>query len=216
MISRVSAYLLASACSCKIFIYFGRICMLGVILAGGYSSRAKLNKLMLQINGEPLLFHTISSMRPFVDRLVVVTGYYHDELASSLSSKDVKIAYNKDFDQGMFSSILTGVKEASENDDLLLLPGDICGVSKKTFEALLSCKGKIRIPSYRGHDGHPLFLDRSLVNLVKKEPITSNMQNFLNRFENEKNHVDVDDPFVCVDIDTMEDYRKVSSMIERK
>ena len=189
--------------------------MLGIILAGGYSSRAKLNKLLLEVDGQPLICRTIQTMRPFVDRVVVVTGRYHKELQPVLTKEGVTVAYNSQYEKGMFSSVLTGLNQVTD-EDIFLIPGDIPNVSKKTYEKLLSTRGDVRVPTYKGKDGHPLFLANYLVKEARKEAIDSNMRQFLNKHEDVKVRVEVDDPFVCVDVDTLENYQSLCSLIERK
>lgn len=189
--------------------------MLGIILAGGCSTRAQLNKLLLEINKRALICHAIDTMRPFVEHMIVVTGHYHNELEPVLTKENVEIAYNKNYQSGMFSSILTGVNRAND-EDILLLPGDIPNVSKKTYQALLSAKGSIRIPTYLGQDGHPLFLEKRLVSSLKKEPSDSNMHIFLDKHENEKIRVEVNDPFINFDVDSQNDYEELRKLMERK
>lgn len=189
--------------------------MLGIILAGGYSSRAKLNKLLLEVDGQPLICRAIQTMRPFVDRVVVVTGRYHKELQPVLIKEGVTVAYNSQYEKGMFSSVLTGLNQVTDQD-IFLIPGDIPNVSRKTYERLLSSRGDVRVPTYKGKDGHPLFLANYLVKEARKEAIDSNMRQFLNKHEDVKVRVEVDDPFVCVDVDTLENYQSLRSLIERK
>lgn len=189
--------------------------MLGIILAGGYSSRAKLNKMVLEFKGEPLICHTYKTMRPFVDRVVVVTGRYDAELREILHQYDVEFAYNKNYDLGMFSSVLTGVSKAHD-EDILLIPGDIPNVSSKTYETILHSKGMIRVPTYQGKTGHPLFIENHLVSLIKKEPVESNLHAFLDQNKDKVVEVEVNDPFINFDVDTMEDYEKLLTLTERK
>lgn len=189
--------------------------MLGIILAGGCSTRTKLNKLLLEVNNRALICHAIDTMRPFVEHMIVVTGKYHDELLPVLEKEHVEVVFNNNYESGMFSSIMAGINRV-QDEDILLLPGDTPNVSKKTYESLLHAKGSIRIPSYKGHDGHPLFLVKRLVYLLKKEPDDSNMHIFLDKHEKEKIRVEVDDKFVCFDVDYIDDYNKLRSLMERK
>lgn len=189
--------------------------MRGIILAGGYSSRAKLNKLLLDVGGEPLICHTIETMRPFVDEIIVVTGRYDMDLRPVLEKKNVTIIYNDLYQLGMFSSILTGVKLVKD-DDILLIPGDIPNISKKTYEKVVKTKGLIRIPTHDGRNGHPVFIDRSLLPELKKEPTDSNMHKFLNKHYQDKVKIEVDDPFIYFDVDTIDDYNELRRLMERR
>ena len=189
--------------------------MLGIILAGGYSNRAKLNKMVLEFKGEPLICHTYKTMRLFVDRVVVVTGRYDAEVREILHQYDVEFAYNKNYDLGMFSSVLTGISRAHD-EDILLIPGDIPNVSSKTYETILHSKGSVRIPTYQGQTGHPLFIENHLISLIKKELVESNLYAFLNQNKDKVVEVEVNDPFINFDVDTMEDYEKLLALTERK
>lgn len=181
----------------------------GIILAGGHSSRAKTNKLLLLVDSKPLILHAIDSIKGHVDKLVVVTGRYDKELRPYLN--DVVIAYNKDYDLGMFSSVLTGV--AHSEADALILPGDIMNISHKTIETILNNKGVITIPTFKGESGHPLFLNKEMVSLLKKEDVNSNLRTFVNKHKDQINYVEVDDPFIKFDVDTLEDY---SNLINKR
>ena len=174
----------------------------GIILAGGCSKRAQTNKLLLLVDSKPLISYTIDSIWNHVDRIIVVTGHYDKELRPYLN--DVTIAYNKDYELGMFSSVLTGIRFCDE--EVIILPGDMAHISQQTFEALLNNKRVITIPTFKGETGHPLFLNKEMVNLLKKEDVKSNLREFVNKHIDQVNYVEVNDPFIKFDIDTIEDY----------
>ena len=132
----------------------------GIILAGGFSLRAKTNKMLLNIDNKPLIIHTIEGMRPHVNKIIVVTGCYDQEIRELLKNENVTICYNKDYERGMFSSVLTGVKAVT--DDFFIIPGDIPFVKKETYQALLNGTKKVRYPVYKGKQGHPLFIQKTL------------------------------------------------------
>lgn len=179
--------------------------MTGLILAGGCSSRAKTNKLLLKVNNKPLILNTIASLSSLVDELVVVTGKFDKELRPYLNN--FKVVYNKDYELGMFSSVKAGIKDI--DSDLLILPGDISNVSSKTISTIIANKGLITIPTYKGKSGHPLFLNKEMVNKLKQEDINSNLRAFINSNIDKVNYVEVDDPFINFDVDTIEDYNRL-------
>lgn len=178
--------------------------MVGIVLAGGCSSRAKVNKLLLEVDRKPLIRHTIDSIRNYVDEILVVTGRYNDELVPHLS--DVKVTYNKDFSLGMFTSVLAGAR--ASKGDVLILPGDITNVNNSTIEALLHGNKDIRIPSFEGKTGHPVYISMKYVELLCEESNDSKLCDFISKHNDVVEIIPVDDPFINFDIDTIEDYNK--------
>lgn len=181
----------------------------GIILAGGLSSRAHTNKLMLEINGKPLICYAVDGMRPFVDEIIVVTGKYHNEMLPIL--KDVKVIQNKNFKRGMFSSILEGVKNVSS--DFFVLPGDTPFVSKNVYKTLLNGSFSIRVPACNGQTGHPVFFRKEHIEKILSESVDSNLREYIAKNEIEK--MEVSDSNCLIDIDTIDDFNKFIKTLER-
>ena len=180
--------------------------MVGIVLAGGSSTRAKTNKLLLEVDRKPLISYTINTISPFVDKVIVVTGKFHNELSSVIT--DCEIVFNSYYELGMFSSVLTGINKALGND-VLLIPGDIANVSKETVEALLKGTKPIRIPSYKGKAGHPVYLSKEYVEMLSNEPIDAKLCEFIAKHNEDTEIVEVNDSFINFDVDTIEDYNKL-------
>lgn len=181
----------------------------GIILAGGLSSRAQTNKLLLEVNHKPLICYAVDGMRPFVDEIIVVTGRYHDELVSVL--KDVKIVKNNNYEKGMFSSVLKGVKNVSS--DFFVLPGDTPFVGPNVYKTLLNGSFSIRVPVYKGSTGHPVFIKKEHIEGILASDIDSNLRDYISSHEVEK--LEVNDPYCLMDIDTIEDFNKINKKLER-
>ena len=180
----------------------------GIILAAGYSSRAKTNKMLLLFKNKALIYHSINGMMPFVSHIFVVTGHYHQEIKDALKGlKNVTCIKNKNYEQGMFSSIQTGAKIVTS--DFFVLPGDCPFVNPSTYKKLLDATKEIRVPSYLGRKGHPLFIQKHLINELIDEPATSNLRDFRNQHDLEI--IETNDPNVLKDIDTIEDYVKLEN-----
>ncbi|HBP25481.1 MAG TPA: molybdopterin-guanine dinucleotide biosynthesis protein A [Acholeplasmatales bacterium] len=175
----------------------------GIILAAGYASRAKTNKMLLMANGKPLIEHAIDGMQPYVSHIFVVTGHYHHEISEFLEEKPfVTCIENKDYPSGMFSSVKKGVEAVSE--DFFVLPGDCPFIGPGTYELLLKGHKPIRIPSYQGRKGHPLFILISLKGKLLKEVNESNLRVFRDRQDAEV--IETNDPEILTDIDTIENF----------
>lgn len=178
----------------------------GIILAAGYSSRTKNNKMLFSIGGKSFIRHAIEGMKPFVSHVFIVTGHYDQEIRKEVSDiKDASCVYNAQYDLGMFSSIQTAVKVIS--DDFFVLPGDCPFVKGSTYEALLHGSKEMRVPSFDGKKGHPLWISKHLIEPLLKEPIESNLKAFRNRYDLEI--IEVHDPKILTDIDTNEDFQKL-------
>lgn len=177
-----------------------------VILAGGKSTRTGRNKLLLPIHHQSILRHAIQSMMSFVDSIVVVSGYYDQDIRQECQGMDrVHVVYNPNHEQGMFLSVRQGLIHSQ--GDVLLLPGDCPLVHPTTIEALLRASGELRVPMYRNRYGHPLFLSQKMVQLCLQEPLDSNLRVFRNRHQVEA--VSVADEHILDDIDTLEQYFQI-------
>lgn len=178
----------------------------GIILAAGFSSRAKANKMLFEIQGVSLLEHAIASMKPFVSHIFVVTGHYESEINHRLShDQSVSCIYNANYEKGMFSSIKTGVFVTDE--DFFILPGDCPFVKKETYQALLHGDKQIRVPSYNRRRGHPIWIDFSLKESLLDEPIESSLKRFRDRHDFET--IEVSDLHILDDIDTIFEYQNI-------
>ena len=180
--------------------------MVGIVLAGGSSTRAKVNKLLLEVDRKPLICHTIDSISPFVDKIIVVTGKYHDELCNVITNAE--IVFNSEYEKGMFSSVLTGARAAKGND-IFLIPGDITNVSKDAIRALLVGTKGIRLPSYKGKTGHPVYLSKEYVDILINEDINYKLCDFIAKHNNDVEVIEVNDRFINFDVDTIEDYNEL-------
>ena len=176
-----------------------------IILAGGKSTRMGTNKMLLMYKEHPLLWHTIKSVAPFVSRVIVVTGHYDQEIRTALSDLDVTFVYNKDYEKGMFSSVLAGVKETKE--DFLIIPGDCPFIQKSTFEAILSSKEDIRYPKYHNVEGHPLYISKK----YKEELLRYGLDNNLKMFRDSKKCeiIIVEDKNIAMNLNDINDYANI-------
>ncbi|MDD3842448.1 MAG: nucleotidyltransferase family protein [Candidatus Izemoplasmatales bacterium] len=178
----------------------------GLILAGGLSSRAETNKMILRIRGMELICHTVEAMQDFVDDIFVVTGFYHESTCDAVNDYNkVMVVRNPFYERGMFSSVQYGSKFIDR--DFFIIPGDVPFVEKSTYKKILSAKGMVRIPVHHGHSGHPVFVSKELLPDLRNEPKDSNLKLFLDKHH--PTFVEVDDEAILFDVDTIEDLEKL-------
>lgn len=178
----------------------------GIVLAGGYSSRFKQNKMTVIFKDKPLIMHTIDTMSLVCNKIFIVTGFYHQEIEELLKGySNIQLIYNKNYNQGMFSSVKVGVGQV--NHDFFIIPGDCPLVKEEVYQELLNADGDIRVPSYNHRLGHPIFMHYKLKNAL----LQTDMEN-LKDFRN--NHgfkiVEVEDQGILSDIDTISDLDKIT------
>lgn len=184
----------------------------GIILAAGYSSRARTNKMVLSVDGIPIILYAVRGMEPFVSHIWIVTGHDQQPIIDALKGIDfVTCVKNVHYDQGMFSSVLTGLSHVS--DDVFILPGDCPFVRGQTYASLLQGHQEIRVPSYQGRKGHPLFIRSHLIPQALKMPTGSTLKTFRDLHTLEV--IDGDDPYVLHDIDTIDDFERIKATLGR-
>jgi len=183
----------------------------GIILAGGYSSRAKSNKMVLKYKNIEIIRHAIIAMQESCTKVIVVTGHYHEDTLKVVQDfEKVVVVRNENYSQGMFSSVKKGVSEI--NDDFFLTPGDYPLIKKSTYKKVLNAKGVIRVPTFNNLRGHPLFISKELISDLLSENDDSNLKLFRNKYE--ITNVITNDEGILKDIDTVNDYSKLKT--ERK
>ncbi len=176
----------------------------GIILAAGFSSRAGAYKLTLNLNGKTVIERCIKGMYDACSKIIVVGGYNIKRLAPVLDKySKVKLVYNENYQLGMFSSVIKGFKY-TEGDKVFMIPGDYPLVSYDVYKSLLRINANIVIPTYEGTKGHPVFMNRKMINLLLAETCISNLREFIS--EQGFATLEVDCPGILMDIDTPEDY----------
>ncbi|MFP5105845.1 nucleotidyltransferase family protein [Neobacillus sp. C211] len=187
--------------------------MEAIVLAAGYSSRANTFKMTLPMREMSILEHTLSKFEGLCSRVIVVAGFQaeliQEELAK-ISSKNaysfqIKLVYNENFNQGMFTSIQKGCSEVNA-PTFFITPGDCPLVKKETVKLIAKHKGKVVIPSFNYKGGHPIKLSSEVKQKIIETNSESNLRAVLGGYE--KKYINVDDPGVLMDVDTLEDFQK--------
>lgn len=186
----------------------------GIILAAGFSNRTGQFKPMLDLGGKPILERCINSMAPVCNRIVVVGGYNFDkikELVCQLPS--VTIVKNEVFELGMFSSVQCGIREIKE-ERFFIIPGDQPLVQIATYQKMLAVDADIVVPRYKGKKGHPVLFRHHLIKEILAMPDTAILRDFIH--SKEVTIVDVDDPGIGMDVDTLADYEKIKTYFDEE
>lgn len=132
--------------------------MTTILLAAGLSTRMGQNKLLLPFNGKTIIENTLSSLIPFSDRIIVVTGFEKEKIEKILKKYNCSFVYNNDYEKGQRGSSLCGIKEV-EDDDFLITPSDLPLLAPLDIEKAIKEleNNKIVRLSHNDIPGHPVF-----------------------------------------------------------
>ena len=185
-----------------------------IIPCAGYSSRMGRFKPLLRLGNLPNISRVIETVKTANPVAVhVVVGHRAHELENVIADSEAKIIINPDYDLGMYSSIMAGVKDlASICDAFLLLPADIPLVRPATIERLTQAAdqhpGKILYPVISGKRGHPPVIPADLIPAILKFNGEGGLRAFLCIYENRALDVPTADENILFDMDTPGDYEE--------
>lgn len=184
---------------------------IGLIIAGGFSSRAKTFKMTLPYKDSTVIENIIVKMLTICEKVIIVGGYSFKKL-KYLEKKyeNIKLIYNENFEEGMYSSIKKGFFHIKNMNykKLIYSPGDYPAVTTELYRNLIAQEGKIIIPfhKYEKRKGHPIVISLEMIK-NKEFEIFNNLRDFLK--EEEAVFFYTEDNGILVDLDTMEDYQKL-------
>lgn len=186
-----------------------------IVLAAGYSSRMGEFKPLLPLGETTVLERIITLFQDAgVSDIRVVVGYRSADLLPLLRKMEVSCIVNEDFEAGMFSSVVAGVKGLQKSVDLFfILPVDIPLIRPWTirllFQAYQQKKGKIIHPCFQGKQGHPPLISASLKDRITDWNGHDGLRGALAQFQADAIQIEVPDENILFDINTQDDYRQL-------
>lgn len=186
----------------------------GVVLAAGLSSRVGANKMILDMAGRAVIERCILPMYDICSKILVVSGHRPGQIERILDGySKVQIIHNENYLDGMYSSVKTGLKHITGNR-FFLIPGDYPALRPWVYEAMLKTRAGIVIPAYQGRRGHPVLMESSLIPEILEGKKFNNLREFIR--SKEPKTLQVDEPGILLDIDTMDDYHSIKSYFVAK
>lgn len=140
----------------------------GILLAAGTSSRfGEENKLLVTVDGEPIVRHAARTLtESSLEWVVVVVGHEADRVRSAVSDLPVFTVHNPEYASGQASSVRTGISALRgwvDADAAVIALGDMPFVDSGTVDALVSAyesgAGTALAAAYRGTRGNPVLFD---------------------------------------------------------
>ncbi len=146
-----------------------------VVLAAGRSTRMGANKLLLPLDGKPVLGHVVETIRAAgLASIIVVLGHEAEKIRASLTGDDLTFALNESYRQGLASSLKCGLAAVPEGcDGAMIFLGDMPDVDPELVKKMLAAfdpaqKRAIVVPVRGGRQGHPVLWGRSFFDLLQE------------------------------------------------
>gem|GEM_PF-3194754 len=189
--------------------------VISLIIAGGLSSRFNGFKPMAKLGNETFIKSIYNKVRPFSEKVIVVTGYKEHLIKEHLKNfPDIVCIFNPDYQKGMATSVLTGmdfiIRELSPSY-VLYQPVDIPHIRKATYVSLMDKVKKeqpsIIKPSYNMRGGHPLIIKKKtcseIIDMMNEKKC--HLKQAIRKIDVSIDYLNTNDISVIQDIDTEED-----------
>jgi molybdenum cofactor cytidylyltransferase len=180
-----------------------------VILAAGRSSRMGANKLIAELEGQPVICHIVDTLvASGIAQPMVILGSKADEIRRALAGRSVEYILAKDFENGIGHSIRTGISAAPANwEAAMICLGDMPKVSVATIVALaeMARKDRIVVPVWQGKRGNPVLWGRMFFAQLRAIEGDVGGRHILAKNADSIVEVAADGPGVLNDIDTQAD-----------
>ncbi|NLL38026.1 MAG: NTP transferase domain-containing protein [Clostridiales bacterium] len=192
-----------------------------IILAAGYSSRMGAFKPLLPIGGLPAVVRLIRQFRKAgIEEIGVVTGYLRDKLKPVIEAEGATEIYNSEYDRGMFSSVLSGIRHFSKTaQGVFLAPVDCPLIPAEVVKQMLSLakseRNRFIVPIYRGKKGHPLWIPSNFFYEIETHNGDMGLKGITSKYEPGMIRLDTHLEGIVLDMDTPEAYEKLLSFYEK-
>ena len=203
----------------------------GVILAAGFSSRMGRDKALLPwppvAEGTPaansFLGATIDLLQGYSDLVIVVAGNNAAAITPVAYAHGAFLAVNRQPERGQFSSLQVGLQEVLNHGRdaafvaLIDRPPALPRTVQALREAFLDAGPEVWavVPEVkRGEElihGHPILIGREMIQAFQHAPVTATAREVEHQCQAHILYVAVDDPRLAINIDTPEDYARLSS-----
>ena len=190
--------------------------VVGLILAAGASTRMGKPKQLLTVKGFNLLDLLLDEvLNSELDLVLLVLGYQAQEIRESLRTDlnhpRLQIIENKNYRDGISSSIITGLSEVEERyDHVMIILADIPRITSNLINHLLNQYLSSRLPlgaiTIKNRQSHPVIFGRRLYHELHQLRGDRGARDLFLKYPDQVCLVEPEEDYDDMDIDTPEDY----------
>lgn len=165
------------------------------------------NKLLLDINGKPMIAHVVDNIgAALLTEMVVVTGHDRERVETALRARPVRLVFNPDYTTGLSASLRIGLRALDDTDGVLVCLADMPKVNKAHIDKLLVAfdstpRHSICVPYYAGERGNPVLWPRRYFDEIDQLTGDLGAKALLERHKSDVRVVPMADSGVLFDID---------------
>jgi CTP:molybdopterin cytidylyltransferase MocA/xanthine/CO dehydrogenase XdhC/CoxF family maturation factor len=185
--------------------------MAGIVLAAGTASRMGRNKLVLPVQGKPMVAHAVEAAAAAgLDPVIVVTGHESAVVRRAVGKTPVTFVQNDDFARGLSTSLRAGIAAVPPDcEGAVLLLGDMPGITAPLIEKVVKAfdpadDRAICVATARGERGHPVLWGRQFFPELEALEGDVGARAVMSRYPALVCDVEADDDAPLADIDTPE------------
>jgi molybdenum cofactor cytidylyltransferase len=192
-----------------------RLQVAAVVLAAGGSERMGQPKQLLPLGGQPMVCRVTERVcAAGLAQVVVVVGAHADAVSQALGNLAVEIVVNRAWAGGLSTSLRAGVGALrSEIQAAIVVLADQPALAPSLLRALVAryqATGALIVaPFYQGQRGNPMLFDRMLFPELSAIEGDRGGRELLARYRDQLERVEIDDPALLIDVDTLQDYERI-------
>ena len=192
-----------------------------IILAAGSSRRFGDDKRKATLqNGNMLIENTINIAAKTLDSVLVVLRFgdraFADELDSKINIPGISYFLAPDSAKGMAHSLSNAIQKAVDMDAAMIFLADMPYIREETITKLINVYNAnkdlqpIVIPTANGTPGHPVIFDKAYFNEIQSLEGDRGARPVVDAHQDKLIQVEIDDPGILRDIDTLDDIESIS------
>ncbi len=194
-----------------------------IVLAAGVGARCGRNKLLADINGEPIFLKALqAAVKSKASPVFLITGYQAEQMEEYLDKIDVNVIYNSGFRSGIKTSISMGIKSVpSFCDGAILIPADMPNISINHINNMIKSfkkdKSKQVIMSmYEGKKINPIIWSKELYEFADIVPENADLRPVFVEFADYTSTIEIKDKKEALDITYPLDLEEYAKSLVRK